>query len=227
MPFGFPPESAFTFTGIPRIFITAALGVFIAPIFALGLRAYSDPKGAVAPWAVAFVAVYLVQFLAAISPSYYAKTELLESILPTIYAILELHGDDRLTIHHLKSKSRQLYEQITDYEPNRYGKGRVFPFSHGIVGQCFKTVTPHAYKVPQGVTFEAAMKDRWSFAVDELARLPKDRRSFFAYPLGRDGKFARAVLYMDSDRPDAFDDEEGMEQKISKLFRRQLELIIE
>jgi len=203
------------------------LGVFIAPVFALGLRAYSDPKDTAVPWAVVFLTLYLVQFLAAISPPHYAKTELLQSILPTLYAVLELHGNDRLTIHHVKSKSRQLYEQITDYEPNRYGKGRVFPFSHGIVGQCFKTLIYHSYSIPPGVTFEAAMKDRWSFTVDELARLPKDRQSFFAYPLGCDGKFARAVLYMDSDRENAFADAVRIEQKISTLFRRQLELIIE
>ena len=215
------------FLVLHRVFITAALGVFIAPIFALGLRAYSDPKDTAVPWAAAFLTLYLVQFLAAISPAHYAKTELLASILPTIYTVLGLHGNDRLTIHHLRSKSRQLYEQITDYEPTRYGKGRVFPFSHGITGQCFISVIHHAYNIPPAVTFEAAMKNRWSFAVDELARLPKDRRSFFAYPLGCDGKFARAVLYMDSDRQDAFDDEGGMEEKISRLFRRQLELIIE
>src|ERR1039458_10885915 len=108
------------FLVLHRIFVTAALGVFIAPIFALGLRAYSDPKETAAPWAVAFVALYLVQFLAAISPPHYAKTALLESILPTIYAVLELRGNDRLAIHHLKSKSRQLYEQRS--EERRVGK---------------------------------------------------------------------------------------------------------
>jgi hypothetical protein len=204
--------------------------VFIAPVFALGLRAYSNPKDTAVPWALwalAFLALYLVQFLAAVSPPHYGKTALLESILPTIYAVLGLHGNDRMTIHHVKSQRRQLYEQITDYVPMRYGKGRVFPFTHGITGQCFKTATSHAYKIPPDVSFDAAMKKRWPFSVDELARLPKDRRSFFAYPLACDGKAARAVLYMDSDRTDAFDDDKGFEKKIGELFKRQLELIIE
>jgi hypothetical protein len=210
-----------------RIVITATLGVFVAPMFAQGLRTYLDPKESVWPWAVAFFALYLLQFFAAISPPHYAKAELLQSVLPTIHAVMGLQPTDRVTIHHLKSKRRQLYEQITDYEPNRHGKGRVFPFSHGIVGQCFKTVTWHTYRIPPGITFDAAMKERWSFSVDEFARLPKDRRSFATYPLGSDGKFARAVLYMDSDRPDTFDDATELEKKIATLFRRQLELIIE
>jgi hypothetical protein len=97
------------------------------------------------------------------------------------------------------NRRRERYEQIVDYYPSGFaGGGRRFSFSHGIVGQVVKQRVWHWWAVPQGQTFEQAMEDRWGFSKDELKRLTQDRLSFFAYPIGESGQYAKAVVYIDS-----------------------------
>ena len=125
---------------------------------------------------------------------------------PTIHRLLGLEASERITVHYLKSASRQQYEQLTEYYPQKGkpSRGRTFTFSHGIVGQCFKTIHKMCWAVPDGKKFEEAMQDRWSFSQDELVKLTQDRRSFMVYPLGQKGSYAKAVLYLDSPKTDRF-----------------------
>jgi len=206
-----------------RTALIASLGAAASALLALWLQ-----SGTRWPWLYGFVLTEVLIILVAATPTAYEKTPLLESVLPSIHRILELGGKGRVTIHRLKSKRHQQYEQLTDYYPVRAGKGRVFGFAHGIVGQCFTTAAPHSFSIPEGMDFEETMRENWSFNADELARLTKDRRSFFAFPIGSDGVFAKAVLYMDSPDSRTFPDEKRQEiaVKIRDLFLSILEQIL-
>ncbi len=152
-----------------------------------------------------FLLDQILLILVGSTPTQYARVQLLESMLPSIWRALELRDGDRITIHHLRSGRRERYEQLTDYYPTRIGRGRVYGFAHGIVGQCFKVPSsPHSYSIPPGADFATEMKRRWNFTDDELARLTQDRRSFFTIAIGREGQFARAVFFMDSADPERF-----------------------
>ncbi len=175
---------------------------------------------------VSVVLVFLI-VLSGIVPSRYAAAELLTFMLPAMYKVLELSGDDRITVHHLKSTWwRQTYEQLTEYhpDPKRPTRGRVFPLSHGIVAQCFHNGQPVFWSMPEGKTFEDAMTDRWTFTEEQRKKLRQDRRSFMAYPLGQEGPYARAVLYMDSADSKRFSAEtfEGYKRHIEEYFLPQL-----
>jgi len=148
-------------------------------------------------------------------------------MLPTISAVLNLdQKTDRVTVHHLKSKRLERYEQLTNYYPSNTGKGRVYTFSHGIVGSVFKTREPRLFTIPDGKSFEEAMKGNWGFSEQELARLTRDRRAFYAYPIGTDGAVAKAILYIDSSSATTLTDAELLKDNIEKYFLRQLETIL-
>jgi len=72
------------------------------------------------------------------------------------------------------------------------------------------------------------MKDRWNFTDDELSRVTQDRLSYFTFPIGRDGQYAQAVLYMDSPNPGTFTDlnKQEIADKIRQLFLPQLEQVL-
>jgi hypothetical protein len=174
---------------------------------------------------VAAVALLLL-VMASLVPARYSSVRLIEAILPVIFNVLDLKDGDRLAVHYLHG-GKEKYEQLTDYFPTqlRSTRGRVFSFSHGIVGQCFKTNQPHNYSVPEGVPFEEAMAQRWSFSREELSRLSQDRRSFMAFPIGQDGFLAQAVLYFDSSSGKTFD-ATGFEKAsgdIDRFFLTQLQ----
>lgn len=179
-------------------------------------------------WLCLFLVAQLFLVLVGTAPIQYATSALVESILPSIHKILGLSDYDRIAVHHIRSKRRQQYQQITHYYETHTGRGRVFPFAHGIVGQCFKVPQARSYAVPPGVDFRTAMRERWDFSDDELSRVRQDRRSFFAFPVGRHGELAKAVLYMDSPDPSTFADEkrDQIAQKIRDLFLPQLEGVL-
>jgi hypothetical protein len=113
---------------------------------------------------------------------------------------------------------------MTDYyghDPGGKSRGRVFSFSHGIVGQAFKNREPTWWCVAAGTALDDAMRERWSFTTEERARITQDRRSFFAYPVGQDGPYAQAVLFIDSARQDAFGSEaaDDMVRTLDTVFR--------
>ena len=198
-----------------RAVLIATLGAAASAFLALWLQQGSSWR-----WLFVFVLTETGLVLVGVTPGQYEKTTLFESILPSVHKVLELKAQDRVTIHYLASKRRQQYEQLTDYYPVASGKGRLFGFAHGIVGQCFSNRQSHSFSIPEGSDFAETMKENWSFSADELVRLTKDRRSFFAFPIGRDGVFARAVLYMDSPDSDTFADgrRQQIAQKIQDLF---------
>jgi hypothetical protein len=156
-------------------------------------------------WGALPIIIFLIVLVGAV-PSRYAAEPMLAYMLPTIHRLLELERSERITVHYLKSAADQQYEQLTEYypKPETSSRGRTFTFTHGIVGQCFNTIQKRCWAVPEGKSFEQAMVDRWSFNKEQLARLTQDRRSFMVYPLGQEGVYARAVLYLDSDKPDRF-----------------------
>jgi hypothetical protein len=211
-----------------RTAIAAMFGVFASPFLAQFFRALDSQSAPSIPpwlWLVGFVLSYVVVVVASTSPSQYAKIELLEAMLPTISAVLELDPTtDRLTVHHLKNKRRERYEQLTNYYPTNTGKGRPFSFSHGIVGSVLKTRKPRSYVIQDGVTLEEAMQTDWGFSEEELARLNHESKSFYAYPIGGDG-VAKAVLYIDS-KTTRLANSKALTDKIENYFRRQLEAII-
>jgi hypothetical protein len=194
------------------------------------------------PWRVAYglgslVLVFFI-VLTGLTPGRYAAAKLLSSMLPVIHRVLELTDKERLTLHILKSNRRQLYEQLTDYYPSRdsAASGRVFTFSHGIVGQVFKTRQPLCWSVLEVVTqgdleskpdecWRKAMNQRWGFDRSELASVTPGRHSFMAYPIGQEGPNARAVLFIDSSDPQRFQKGgcETCHQLIRDIFLAQLE----
>jgi hypothetical protein len=131
--------------------------------------------------------------------------------------MLALKDTERLTIHLLISSRREKYEQLTEYYPlqGKATRGRVFTFSHGIVGQVFKTREPLCWSVLEEIdegdlarepekSWRRAMKVRWGFDDPELARVTPGRNSFLAYPVGQEGPHSQAVLFIDSSDPKCF-----------------------
>ncbi len=163
-----------------------------------------------------------------ISPEYYEKIRYAESFLPALFDVLGLDKSARITIHRMLSKKRQTYEQVTDYFPTRTGKGRHFDFTRGITGQAFRTRISHVYSIPTGTLLAEDYKHRWPFTDDEISRITQDRRSYYAYPIGQDGSFALAVLYMDSADQTMFSAEKKVEldSKMEKLFLPTLEELL-
>ncbi len=185
----------------------------------------TQSSGYILGWVVLSTVMFFI-VLAGVAPSRYAAEPMLAYMQPTIHRLLALEQSERITVHYLNSAARQQYEQLTEYypQPSRPSRGRTFAFSHGIVGQCFKTIHKMCWAVPDGKTFEQAMIDRWSFSQDELVKLTQDRRSFMVYPLGQEGSFAKAVLYLDSPRSDRFTEPtcHGYCETIEKYFLDQL-----
>jgi len=164
---------------------------------------------------------YIFLIIVALAPRRYAIITLLDTLLPSIYEILGLtKNDDRITVHHLRSKRKEQYEQLTNYFPSGTGKGRIFSLRKGIVGRCFtsKIVLSESLSQDQNVT-EVFPKE-WGYTRDEVSYLTQDRHSYFAFPIGEAGGFARAVLYIDSARPDKFTSTNEIEisEKITSLF---------
>lgn len=214
-----------------RTLIICTFGVVAPAFLALSLRAVIEPN--VRTWLWVWSPLYLIAqtvlILTGIAPPRYAKITLLETILPSIHRVLQLGENDRITIHHLRDKKYRTYEQLTNYHPTRVGRGRVFSFTHGIVGQCFATPgRAHSYAIPSGVAFVTAMQNDWSFTQDEISHLSQDRQSFFGFPIGTDGEYAKAVLYMDSPDPNTFNQqrEAAITEQIDCLFSAQLAQIL-
>lgn len=218
-----------------RTLIISTFGVLAPAFLALSLRLLLEPT--LQKWLWLSLPIYVlsqvVLILASIAPPRYAKINLLEAMLPSIYHVLQLNDadknhPDRITIHYIRDKKRRTYEQLTNYCSTGLGRGRVFSFTHGIAGQCFPTRTSHSYTIPANMDFDTAMKRDWAFTQEEIVRLTKDRRSFFGFPIGADGEFAKAILYMDSANSGTFTEqnEEDIAEKIKDLFLATLERII-
>jgi hypothetical protein len=210
----------------PLTAIATSLGAFALAFFfqpptqtSLGIK-----------WAIlgVFVGSNVLTVFLSITPQYYERIKLAESLLPAIYETLGLDKTARVTIHHIRSKRTQTYEQITPYYPTNAGQGRRFAFTMGITGQAFRTRQSQAYSIPQGVSLEDDYTRRWSFTKDEIATIRQDRRSFYAYPIGEEGVFAKVILYFDSQDPLTFTLEKKVEldSKIEKLFLPTLERLL-
>jgi hypothetical protein len=205
-----------------RTVVVSTVGVFAPAFLALSLRALTDPSAAslLNLWVALYIPAQLLLVLASVAPARYARVQLLESMLPAIHTVFNLKPTDRVTIHHLRNRNDQTYEQLTNYHTSRIGRGRIFRFHHGIVGQCLTNRTPLVYSVPEGKSFLDAMKEDWSFTENELSRLTQDRNSFFAFPIGYEEEYAKAVLYMDSADRATFTNDKKQEfaQKVEGLF---------
>lgn len=165
-------------------------------------------------------------------PAEYEAVRRLEYLLPVLFHVLELADGDRATIHRLRRWPTKGYDQLTEYYPpsvKKRARGRHFSMSHGIVAQCFTTHEPQRWSVPNGVSLQDALKERWSFTDDEVARLTPDRKSFLAFPIARRGNYARAVLYIDSPDAGRLSGPRGdtIESTLRDVFERQLEQSLE
>lgn len=213
-----------------RAVAVSIVGILAPAFLALFLEAWTNPTSGelLKLWLGLYVPTQLLLVLASLAPIRYAHVALLESMLPSIHAVLKLKETDRVTIHHLRSIKQQTYEQLTNYHPTNIGRGRVFHFTHGIVGKSFMTRREQAYSIPQGKDFVQAMKDDWAFTDDELGRLTKDRQSLFAFPIGYERQHAKAVLFMDSKDPNTFTsgNMQTIAKNIEELFLSQINQLI-
>lgn len=172
---------------------------------------------------------YIFLMMVAVAPRRYAIITLLDTLLPSIYKVLGLsETDDRITVHHLRSKRKEQYEQLTNYFPSRTGKGRIFSLRKGIVGRCFTSRRVLSESLSQNQNLIEVFPREWGYTPQEVSYLTQDRRSYFAFPIGEEGDFARAVLYMDSARSDKFTsgNETDISEKITSLFLPVLEQIL-
>ena len=132
-----------------------------------------------------------------IMPRYYERIQIASNLLPVIFNVFGLDSTSRLTIHHIQNRKSQTYEQITDYYPTNSGRGRRFVFTQGITGQAFRTQHSHIYSIPTERNMKEDYQTRWAFTEDEISRLSQDRKSFYAYPIGQEGNFAKIVIYFE------------------------------
>lgn len=181
------------------------------------------------------VAVALM-ILAGAVPEEYAAAERFDLLLPAIHRVLGLEKGDRIAVHRLHKFPSLGYEQITDYYDGptdpadqkrvKHTVGRRYSISHGIVAQSLSHPGhPIAWAIPEGQDFNDAMMDRWFFTEEEAKRIASDRQSFLAFPIGRDGEYAKAVLYADSSKAKTFGGSAGQTaiREIDDVFGRTLE----
>jgi hypothetical protein len=170
---------------------------------------------------------YVLLVTAATAPSHYARLLLLEMMLQAIHKVLELDLTARITIHHIRSRSRQ-YEQLTNYFPlGDGGQGRRFDLGKGIVGRCFTSRAPRMTSLEEG-QLKQVYQDDWGYTASEAARVRQDRRSFFAFPIGEHRDCARAVIYMDSADAKMFrsENENAVVARMRALFLPALEELL-
>lgn len=210
----------------PVIALSAAVGsVALAVAFELPTSA--------PPWArwasvVLFVLATTITVSASTIPEHYERIRIVASLLPTIYEVLAFDPTARITLHHIYSRRREVYEQVTNYYPTRTGKGRRFGFTQAITGQAFRSRQANAYSIPSGLSMRDDYKRRWPFTDSEIGQLQQDRRSFFVFPIGQDGEYARAVLFCDSANERTFPESRlaDLDAKMRQLFLPTLESIL-
>ena len=206
-------------------------GVTALGAFALAL--FFQPPQSSPPWLKwaslgAFIVLHSFAIFLSTVPQYSERVRYATILLPAIYDSLGVDPTTRVTIHHIRSTSKQIYEQITPYYPTSTGQGRRFVFTQGITGQAFRTRRSHIYIIPADTLLQEDYLTRWSFTDDEIGRLTQDRRSFYAYPIGQEGGFAKAVLYFDSADSKTFtaNRKNDLDDKIARLFLPILETLI-
>ena len=166
------------------------------------------------PWGLPLSSVSMgLIVLAGAVPHRYEAAERVATLLPVIHKVLGLQESDRIALHHLRAFPSLRYEQITNYYPAQRNRtrGRTFPLSHGIVAKAFQNIEATHWEIPAGEEFAEAMRKEWMFNREQVARLTPDRRSFLAVPILEQGPYAKAVLYLDSDRAETFADGRGDE----------------
>ena len=184
-----------------------AVSIAILSTIGSALAGLAFQNGSVALGLGALCLIFLIALTGAI-PDRYGAADLVQFSLPAIFRVLGLNEQtDRIAVHHLRSVRSRQYEQLTDYYPDggRRTRGRVFSFDQGIVGKAFKNRALRSYVVPSGKTTAEAMVEDWSFSPEEVARLDQSRHSYWAFPIGQEGPYPKAVLYMDSADPARFD----------------------
>ncbi|XOF35302.1 MAG: hypothetical protein ACL93V_08470 [Candidatus Electrothrix sp. YB6] len=194
------------FTAVSSLF----LGLFLATPTPLA-------KGVHWNFFISFIFSNALLVFVSITPKYYERIRFIAELLPVIFKILELDRSSRVVLHHIRNQKTQTYEQVTDYYPARTGRGRKFVFTQGITGQAFRTRRPQLYSIPDEVKITDDYQSRWAFTEDEISRLTQDRKSFYAFPIGQAGEYAKAILYMDSSDPNMFS--KGREEKLNSTVK--------
>lgn len=205
-----------------------ASALSVLSVVASVAAAMAAQHGKLDAWAWVALGTFALIILASAVDTRYANAAILAALLPAIHRALGLSEHERIAVHHIRGiRTHNAYEQLTDYYPQASGavRGRRFPLSHGIVGQCFQNRRAYCWAIPAGQTFEGAMKERWSFNEEELVRLTRDRTSFMTVPIGQEGIHAKAVLYLDSPDASRFTEQRlpELSRSVESVFLRPLE----
>lgn len=94
--------------------------------------------------------------------------------------------------------------QLTDYCGGRGGPPwRITSCYKGIIGRCIRTLRPEFVNFNSQADFEEKMIREFGFDREDLSRVSKDARSYYAYPIEFD-KQVLGVLYLFSIEPQVF-----------------------
>lgn len=215
-----------SFVAIHRTSITILIGAVHSAALAFAVTE-ADARTF---WIATFIFTSVVLVIANLVPSRYQKVQLLQSFMELIHRAMSFDAHtERVTVHHVVSHKRQKYEQLTNYYPSGVGRGRSYFYSSGIVGAAIKNKMPRVYSVPANMTWEEAMIRDWAFDRDELARLTKDRMSYFTFPILDASGSVVAVLFCDSADRLTFTEanKASIEAKVKQWFEPQLRLLLE
>lgn len=104
----------------------------------------------------------------------------------------------RFRPHHLRQLTP--YARSGDWSSKRRG----LSVTSGAVGRAFRTGEMVFQILPETANFDQEMRREWSFTSDDLRRMQKDRRTFFAIPIVDQHNRPKAVLYCDSSKVESF-----------------------
>lgn len=144
-----------------------------------------------------------------------------DGLRAVLYALHEListirgEGQLRVTLHRVvmrrKGREAEELEQILPYigGPGR-NAGRTFSIRAGIIGRAAREqkliAASRAHRDPEA--FVADLVRTWGYTVAEARELSADRMSWCAVPLLDKKKQTIAVVYLDSNLPDYFTDDD-------------------
>ena len=138
----------------------------------------------------------------------------LYSILAKRLSIAAPDGTLRITLYRVEKSTNSTdpdsLEQVIDYVGGGGGsKGRVFSSKSGIIGLVARTGDPTRAR-RRGTTPEECLKElmsKWGYTAAEAKEISVDRLAWMAVPIyGESPNNVIGVLYLDSKRPELFDD---------------------
>ncbi|HEV7723372.1 MAG TPA: GAF domain-containing protein [Iamia sp.] len=126
--------------------------------------------------------------------------------LQSALSLMAVDGKARATYHVVErdGTAELHYRQVVDYVPGGSGRGRRFAATEGIVGQCVTDGRQRVVNFRDAQEFTKEMSSQFGFTGESDSRPAKTRRSYLAQPVTNSRDEVLGVIYMDSDKPDAF-----------------------